>query len=101
MKDFVDKTNGVPEFGGQKASGMSSFEGLSGFKDDMGNQIGDDVIPSDKINLASDHSMPPNLSSTARDPSKNENLQQMYERVLGNTAPLDNSDLRNNPFMIE
>ena len=41
------------------------------------------------------------VSSTAREPSKNENLQQMYERVLGNTAPVDNTDLRNNPFLFD
>ena len=100
MKDFVEKTNEAPEFGGQqKGSGMSSFEGLSGFKDDMGNQTGDDIIPSDKINIGTDQLQ--GVSATAREPSKNENLQQMYERVLGNTAPIDNADLRNNPFLID
>ena len=49
---------------------MSSFEGLSGFKDDIP-QTGDDMMPGDKINFTGENT----VSATARDPSKNENLQ--------------------------
>lgn len=51
MRKFVHGGN-VPEFGGPE--GMSSYEGLSGFRDDIGNGTTEEMIPSDKILLGQD-----------------------------------------------
>jgi len=56
MKEFVDNTGGSGMGIHPRGSGMSSFEGLSGFKDDTGNNTADDVIPSDKYGVGRDTS---------------------------------------------
>ena len=72
--------------GHPRGSGMSSFEGLSGFRDDTGNATGDDIIPSDKYGVGKDMSNITGAASTQRDTSKNEPVHQMMERVMGKTS---------------
>ena len=87
MQEFVENANGASGMGAHaRGSGMSSFEGLSGFRDDTGNATADDIIPSEKFGVGKDMSQITGVASTQRDTSKNEPVHQMMERVMGKTS---------------
>ena len=101
MKNFADRTDGSNFGAGQRGSGMSSLEGLSGFRDDTGH-ITDEIMFSEKMAGLRDggSQITGGNVSTSRDPSKNDNIQKMYDRVMGVTSG-DDQTQRTSNFLLE